>query len=512
MTFGKILFSGLLILGLSYQAHASQSVETHPRRFIFLIHGINGSLKTFGALPQVLKAHGSQVQPDYDISVIPLKYATGKSFSTYDFAHDVSRQMLEHIGTLRPTDRINIVAHSQGGLISWIWYLLSYGKEEGFEEYFQLASQTESLMTLGSPMWGSKMASFLRDHPSLTKIVKGENWGKSELEEMGYSSDTIYRFRRRSVGLDQENFKLPIRVMAVAGVLTPQKDRQAKWYHRPLLGLAEAYLGAGSNFQVESDMAVDVSSARVDFIYLKKNTNHLTHIRAEDFTHFNEKALNNFTVVRGPHLSWSQEAFFDIAEVPAECINLNQPCTHQTYPLILKFTMACTEEIKNCNQPLLDSYISAFTEMNKKSVKNLATNLNIRQMRSFILDLVLDLHPRYSLPKDKNEILSYLQFPTREGSRIYTADRKFYFLIDRTGELRSNTTRISEKYHQIRATLHGHIFHNFEKTDARAELYEEFATNGFKLPLIVNLPGQQPREVEVLVKPTYTTFINLDYK
>lgn len=508
----KLLILGFVFVTGLEMSFAQGVANERPRRFVFLIHGINGSSKTFGDLPHVLKAHGSQIQPDYDIQVISLKYATGKSFSTYDFAHDVNRQMMEHIGTLRFTDRINIVAHSQGGLISWIWYLLSYGHEPGFEAYFPLAAQTESLMTLGAPMWGSKMASFLRDNPRLTSLVKGDNWGKSELEEMGYSSDTIYRFRRRAVLLDQDNFRLPIRVMAVAGVLNSQFDRTVPWYYRALLGIAESNLGAGSGYQTESDMAVDVSSARLDFLYLKKGTNHQTSISANDFTHFNEKALQNFAVVRGPHLSWSQEAFFDIAEVPRECEDLSNPCTQQTYPLILKFTMACTSEIKNCNQPLLNDFVGAFERHNKNSKQNLATNLDILQMRSFIMDIVIDLPLTYKLPANKDEILKYLEFPNRSGGRIPSLDKKFYFRIDRATELRSHTTRTSAKYHQIRATLHGHVYHNYSQTDGDPGVYAMNAAHGFKLPLIVNLPGQEQRAVEVLVKPTYTTFINLDYR
>lgn len=510
--FIKILILSLVSLLGCRLALAQNASQERPRRFIFLIHGINGSLKTFGALPEVLKAHGNMIQPDYDIAVIPLKYATGKSFSTYDFAHDVSRQMMEQIGTLRSTDRINIVAHSQGGLISWIWYLLSFGREPGFENYFELAKQTESLMTLGSPMWGSRMASFLRDNPRITNLVKGENWGKSELEEMGYSSDTIYRFRRRSVQLDQANFRLPIRVMAVAGVLNSQFDRTVPWYYRALLGIAESHLGPGGSFQTESDMAVDVSSARVDFLYLKKGAGQQTSIKADDFTHFNEKSLNNFTVVRGPHLSWSQAAFFDIAEVPLECQDLSTPCAHQTYPLVLKFTMACTENIKNCNQPLLDRVVNSFEKYNQNSKESIATNLNILQMRSFILDVVIDLPLNYKLPESKDEILSYLEFPDRKGDRVPSVDKQFFFRIDRSMELRSNTTRTSTKYHQIRATLHGHVYHNYAETAGDPKLYAINAANGFKMPLVVNLPGQGQRKVEVLVKPTYTTFINLDYR
>src|SRR5690606_17792130 len=104
----------------------TQSFIEKPRRFIFLVHGLSGTEKTFGDLPEVLTEHGTRIQPAYDLKVIPIRYTTGDdSWTTYDFARHMGQQMLEAVGTVRDTDSITLVAHSQGGVISWIWYLNS---------------------------------------------------------------------------------------------------------------------------------------------------------------------------------------------------------------------------------------------------------------------------------------------------------------------------------------------------------------------------------------------------
>src|SRR3712207_3138354 len=84
----------------------SGSVESRPRHFVFLVHGISGSAKTFGALPEVLAGHLAQLRPHVDFRVIPLAYKTGDpNYTTYDFARFIGDQMLAQVGAIEETDR-----------------------------------------------------------------------------------------------------------------------------------------------------------------------------------------------------------------------------------------------------------------------------------------------------------------------------------------------------------------------------------------------------------------------
>src|SRR5690606_18846222 len=122
------------------------------------------------------------------------------------------------------------------------------------------------------------------------------------------------------------------------------------WGDRKALRMAEKVFGSGVGQIAETDMAVSIPSARPGCIYLKPKHNQATDIKINDFTHFNESKLKNLFIVQAPHLSFAQEDFYDMAEVPLACRDLHSPCTHPTYGLILALTMLCTDEILQCNQ------------------------------------------------------------------------------------------------------------------------------------------------------------------
>ncbi len=514
-----IALMGLVLFFAAVTTRAESQVR--PRRFIFLVHGLTGSEATFGYLPEALRAHAKVIQPTEDLRVIPLKYDTGSKYSTYHFAHLIARDMKTRIGILQPTDRITLIAHSQGGLISLIWYMLSLGKENGFAPYYQMAVQTEGLMTLGSPIWGAKPASFMSSNGVLTAIGGAAGMGATELGEMSFGSDTIYRFRQRAKQMDQAGIKLPLRLSAVGGVLYRHDDPKAGFIDRQLLKGSEVVLGAGAGFRAESDLAVTIPSARFDFIYLKAGTNGKSELTANDFTNFNFKDAGNFKVVEAPHFGWNMEKFFDMAEVPFACTDLATPCTHPTFPLILKFTMACTPLVHDCNQALYQQYLDKYMKTDNWTKRVSPPDLELKEMKSFMLDIVMNMPEDYELP-GKRSLRQFIEFPHMKDDRIYHAtDRSYFFRLDRTFEFESSTARVSEyavtpmdmEQKQMRLTLNGHVYKAKVEFGGNEKLYyETLAKSGFKLPLTITVPGFKPRKVEVMVKPTYSTFIDLDYR
>jgi hypothetical protein len=529
----SLLMSVLVQLPSSFAQTSSTSIgpigspssEQKPRRFIFLVHGLSGGVKTFGALPEVLKTHGAVIQPNTEFKIVPLSYNTGSGTEdTYDFAHTIGQEIIKEVGTLRPTDRITLIAHSQGGLVSWIWYLLSYSQVPEFQRYSQYATQTEGLMTLGSPMWGSKLATALAKYPKLGPLIQAQfqkhKMGPKELEEMSYSSNTILRFRNRAVALDRQKKNLPLRTYAVAGVLNSPASEDIPSYYRPLLAFAEEHLGSGKGHLTESDIAVSLPSARIDFIYLKDGAKSVSdEIRSEDFTFFNANNVRNFTIVKAPHMSWQQSVFYDIAEVPEICKEIQSPCSHPTYPLILAFTMACTPAVADCRANEFSKYVQIFQNDSWKA-RRMPEEVMPDNMHSFILDLVIDVPENYQLP-NAEEVLSFLKFKGVEDQLIFNRENPtYYFVVDRKAEFKSHTVKVgsfklnppmSPWQKQIRVTLHGHVFEDKNGTNHNHQVYLDQAKLGFKLPLKIELPGLASRNVELLVRPTYTTYLNLDY-
>lgn len=131
-------------------------LEDKQTHYVFLVHGISGNKDTFGALPEVLAEHMQQILPNVLVKVIPIKYETGDPrLTTYDFAHKIGDQILHETKSMKTQDKISLVAHSQGGLITWIWYILSTSQEHTFEKYFPLTQKIDSLLTLAEARLGS---------------------------------------------------------------------------------------------------------------------------------------------------------------------------------------------------------------------------------------------------------------------------------------------------------------------------------------------------------------------
>jgi pimeloyl-ACP methyl ester carboxylesterase len=518
----KLALAGL-VLFFAATSLADVRPQYRARRFIFLVHGLSGSEKTFGYLPEALMNHAKVIQPTEDVRVIPLSYETGSKGSTYHFAADVADSMAEKIGQLQPTDRITLVAHSQGGLISWIWYLLSLNnKVEEFQKYHQMAVQTEGIMTLGSPIWGSKWASFMGTDGILTFLAESVGgMGQMELHEMAFGSDTIFRFRDKAVQLDSANIKLPLRLQAVGGVLYRHDDPLATTSESIGLKFAEARYGAGVGYRAETDGAVTVPAARFDFIYLKQGKAKEKIIRAQDFTNFNFKEAGNFKVVEAPHASAGYAKIYDMAEVPSTCQDLANPCTHPTFPLILEFTLACTKEVVDCNQEKYEQLVTKYKKTDNWKKRVSPPELEINNLKSMSLDIVANLPKNFTPPHVLN-ISRFVQFPVRMQDRIYHySDRSYFFRVNRGIEFQSSTMR-SVKYavsaydrpvNQLRFTLQGHIYQANPQDPVQAELYKKtLATTGFKLPILIKIPGFKDRQIEVMVKPTYSTYIDLDYR
>jgi pimeloyl-ACP methyl ester carboxylesterase len=527
MTINLKKIAALLFLIFGIFSFNSYSQEK-PRRFIFLIHGVGSSEKAFGNLPDILVDQGHKIQPGYDIQVIPISYATGRDgFTTYDFARDLGSKIQNQIPNLRPTDRITLVAHSQGGLVSWIWYLTSLDINNDKIKYFEslkpYAMQTEGIMTLGSPIWGSKLASILNAYPTLLKLAKkiGIAIGDQEAQEMSYNSETILRFRKKAIQLDEANYRVPLRTASIAGVLPASSQSDIILYYKPLISLFEKYFGSGLGRMTESDIAVAVPSARLDFIYLKSAKQKEKQIQLSDFTHFNDTSIGNLYVVQGVHANPTGKGFYDIAEVPEKCNNIQKPCTHPTFPLILQFTMACTKEIVGCNKDVLDSTLNTFFNSKDWVTRRKIGAYDNENMHTFIVDLTVDFPETYSLPKnDPQKLLKYLTVSNTNNEKYYSPNPKddsYHFLLLRRNEVMSSSVKIeqfrleppySPLLNQARITLHGQVYLNSENSAK----FREQARKGFKLPLQIQFPGLEKRTIDVLIKPTYTTFMNIDLR
>ncbi len=525
-------------------ASISPGEAPRHRRFIFLVHGLNGSRTTFGDLHLVLKTHGVLIQPETDLKVIPLEYDTGRNgLTTYDFAIAVGDQIERAVDGLRPTDRLTFVTHSQGGLVSWIWILKSLAGDSGFEKFTPYASQTEGLMTLGSPTWGSKMAEMASDWAMIRTLAKkvGAPLGDREVKEMSPMSDTSVRFSRRASMMDRANSLLPLRFQAVAGLVRKSDDPSLDDFTQFKLLAFQTFWGQGWNKLAESDLAVAIPSARANFIHLKDSkSSKSVDLRASDFSVVEDPSVRDLIIVRGIHASSDQEKSFDIAETPLSCINLKEACPHPSYGLVLQFTMECTPLVNGCQKDEFSRLTKHFLQS-----KNFLERTNIKgdplleHMHLFTVNIVMDMPRDYRPPSKSEEIENYISFfknsdflsvtglSYRDATRglrnipEMVARRQkngYYFILNRALEFDGVVTHIATDYTdnlspmasplQLRISINGQVYSN----DGKQDTYRNLIKNGFKLPMTVRIPGFPERNVEALVRPTYSTFINLDFR
>ncbi|MEQ1878154.1 MAG: hypothetical protein ABL958_16040, partial [Bdellovibrionia bacterium] len=145
---------------------ASEPVPTH---YIFLVHGITGDQTHFGAMKEALNVHLNRLNPQYRYDISPFDYDTKSDVKdVMDFANDINAKIMAHLKAkgFGPKDKISIVAHSQGGIVMSIWLFRLFTQVPGYgngpESVNIRPDQMDSFVTLGTPFWGSKLATFVK--------------------------------------------------------------------------------------------------------------------------------------------------------------------------------------------------------------------------------------------------------------------------------------------------------------------------------------------------------------
>lgn len=523
----SFLFSSCTSTGVREPSNISK-----PIHFIFTVHGISGNATTFGALNSALTEHLNKLVPSYQHRVITHTYSTGNNdLNTYNFSQQLGLNIQQVLRENKNTkNKISIVSHSQGGLISWIWYLKSLAKDPGYENFYDDAVKVDGFLTLGSPMWGSKLANLAHDKGILQKIqnlakklnINPPMLGKKELAEMAHGSDTIYKFRKKSIFADQNNINVPARVLAIAGVFpesTATKVRNLGLFYRTLLMWGEQFAGSGDGFRLESDIAVTLPMARFNFFYSPPKFKG-DILNFEDFYIFKNEKYDRLSLVESPHVSWNQEKFYDIAEVPAECSTIKEgkTCTHPSYPYILNFLSNCTEYTGKCNLNEIHNTLFHFIKSDRLALHS-PNGLEPKNMHSMVLDFNLILPDNFDETKFSAKDFKYEFLNEHLGNGINVHDPSYRFILARNSEIISKVVKLAKYINEdnqiekhLRVTLYGHILPNYAKMSPPYNEYQAAIEKGITLPLKIYLPNLPVKTAYVKVKPTYSTFIEFDYR
>ena len=268
-------------------------VEHH----IFLIHGIGGSARSFGAMGEVLERKSPCNR------VRNFEYQTGHTWlTTYDFSSSFEAQVreLKLSGALAPGDKLSLIMHSQGGIIGQLW--MNRIRKHDPETFAQL----DAFITLATPHWGADLANFGRS----VVLALPNRWeddvspfGREELNEMSFGSATIRALSSASPLM----FSSPgPRPLALAGLLPPSLEAPK-----------------------EDEAAVPVYSARPDLIHARIPIDLEAPPTRIPQSVFTKTGHVPFVLVRASHVRLGTPG---IAFIPKSCL---RGCGHPGLPLII---------------------------------------------------------------------------------------------------------------------------------------------------------------------------------
>lgn len=551
---------------------ASATDET-PRNIVIAIHGIGGDKSTFGAMKDVLPHHLNQIVPNYKNEFYTFVYKkNGESQDTFDYAEkDLSafiKTEIFHNKLPNADDRISFVCHSQGGLIAMIWYVGTIIAEKenspGFRnrqlsDFAPYARQVKSILTLGTPFWGSKIATRSID---ITKFDPTRDFfNKNEMKEVAFGSNTIYGFRRTSIAIgSQKDLKnlFTAKIVNISGIY-PDSDKklyvdgaetQGKMY-KLVRGAFEFIKDKFDYFAFgqakESDIAVLVPSSQFRFMYNQdlNPPSASRNIRGEDYKEVNYQGESQSIIVEAIHAVFTPKVTKGIAYIPESCMEIEK-CDHSTYYYLLKELSK-----EGANGPRRALREKVLGELANKLPDRPDESVKIKNsLEGFTVEVVLrfpdekyDLEdPKfkskpgvkfYSLyrpgsPEDTKDdlwLLNQKQFfkevldlPQFNNGKFLSDDGNFEIFFGDSDEYLSKYARIEKisfresEHKDLRLHFTGYVKltekGKRELVSQEAKI-QEIKKQGFDIRLQLNLPGLQSEDLVVRVKTGYSSFLEV---
>ncbi|MBL7670261.1 MAG: hypothetical protein JNM39_07220 [Bdellovibrionaceae bacterium] len=204
----------------------------------------------------------------------------------------------------------------------------------------------------------------------------------------------------------------------------------------------------------------------------------------------------------------------DVAIINKECED-SQTCKHPNYKYILQTLSGCEAgSTAPCNQDLVDQF---FGVSGGNSNRMGASQLLRSQMGSYILNfnirLPADFNPKGTSAHKllKNFEILGMHAGSGRADKAYSENRvdkstdPFLHQIGRSSEIISSYATLDQRNHILRVFYIGRAFpKRGQESQARAIL-----NAGVPVTIKVNLPGLKSRTVQALVKPTYTTYVDM---
>lgn len=329
-----ILFLSLIMINCAHKSDrfpAMDDSKNQTKHFIFLIHGIGTSEKTFGYMPEALKSHLKYERPGQHFIIKTLNYQTSdNSLSVKDFSEELSSQIKKTIkenNGLEEDDLISFVTHSQGGLIGT--YMLNESILGNNDYIPEMIKHIDTFITLGTPMWGAKISDIAANiKPSLDNHFDFSKWfGQKQLQDLRMNSQFIYALRQSVMN--------PTNQIILSEAYEKIQFVQFTGIASKLRPLAQI---VGGSDQYEDDTAVPLVTANYNFIYYSDLLNAFQSSKILKNQFVKSTLADQFYIVDAIHDNASYSNLLeDEKYVPKQCINSSlEDCSHPTFSYIVK--------------------------------------------------------------------------------------------------------------------------------------------------------------------------------
>jgi pimeloyl-ACP methyl ester carboxylesterase len=311
-------FIATILLLLTTLIHADQCKS--KKDIFFLIHGIGADQSFFGEMAKALESRSDCYE------AIHFEYDTGNSeLTTYQFALDfdqfVTKTLQEKVTNKENDFSINLIMHSQGGLVGLIWINHIFSNTEGFTSHH--TDKVERFISVSSPFWGAEIA---ETGNKLFFSLGVENnffsrFGKKELREMSYGSDTIEFFREKLI---------------TNSPTTQNMFKQVKFFNVAGMGpYSSFFFNNFSHGAWERDWVVSVPSMRLNFLYAQSSKKYQEGFIEILNTRFLKFAQDK--IIEGLHTPIHGDFIAPgVVDIPEHCIE-KESCDHQGFLAIEEF-------------------------------------------------------------------------------------------------------------------------------------------------------------------------------
>ena len=530
-----LLFAVLMLASCETITTKVRSMATvKPKNYIITLHGIGGSAETFLSLLPALEEHLSQINPQYDYVGKNFKYSSGEKGAELErFVSEFENYLVKEIPVLNEGDKISLVAHSQGGLVGYVWYLKTLdGVDLRQKSYLE---KVDGFVTLGTPFWGSRtsfiLKKFIPNEDIQEFILDKAKLGDQEITDLTAASEKIYGYFSRMTSKSSVNIFFDPRMLNIAAVVPAAKGEEVPKgkflsmindWKKKLVKVFDYRLNVGSRW--ESDQAVNVSSGRLGFYYYSDAI--VQYMEAEkrqnltmadfDYSRF-FKTDPKMIFVEGVHTKAIGYPDHAIAAVPETCVEADE-CKHPTYVYILKHLANCETAQSQCQ---MNSYKTIIKQLEvAKAPLSLESSEMIRaEMRTYNLGLDLALPKNFVPPAellDGKTLMNYLQVEyvygndekkhlkdvKKDGLIKNSSSLNYEIRIGRRNEWGSRIVHYSADKNQLNIQLTG----NIQPSNPGQALD---VNKKYPLQMIINIPGLKKRKLVIPLQPTYTTFLDL---